>query len=181
MTDITEQKRARELADERYKKELQRRCRVDLDFMAYLVFNVTKGTVVDHDPHGFPVPTIVPGQPATEFVERVLPTVVDFSKRQEFADMLKLDNLRKSYDAGNTILSIDYRRYSRNGKYVMWARSTLQLIKDPQSDDLTAFLYTYDINETKMMQEIINAAVHYDYDMIAYINLAAETAKLYAQ
>ena len=32
-----------------------------------------------------------------------------------------------------------------------------------------------------MMQEIINAAVHYDYDMIAYINLAAETAKLYAQ
>jgi len=181
MTDITEQKRARELADERYKKELQRRCRVDLDFMAYLVFNVTKGTVVDHDPHGFPVPTIVPGQPATEFVERVLPTVVDFSKRQEFADLLKLDNLRKSYDAGITLLSIDYRRYSRNGKYIMLARSTIQLMKDPQSDDLTAFLYTYDINETKMMKEIINAAVHYDYDMIAYINLAAETAKLYAQ
>ncbi|NLH45590.1 MAG: response regulator [Acholeplasmataceae bacterium] len=181
MTDITEQKRARELADERYKKELQRRCRVDLDFMAYLVFNVTKGTVVDHDPHGFPVPTIVPGQPATEFVERVLPTVVDFGKRQEFADLLKLDNLSKSYDAGITLLSIDYRRYSRNGKYIMWARSTIQLMKDPQNDDLTAFLYTYDINETKMMQEIINAAVHYDYDMIAYINLAAETAKLYAQ
>lgn len=181
MTDTTEQKRARELADERYKKELQRRCRVDLDFMAYLVFNVTKGTVVDHDPHGFPVPTIVPGQPATEFIERVLPTVVDFGKRQEFADMLKLDNLSKSYDAGITIKSIDYRRYSRNGKYIMWVRSTVQLMKDPQSDDLTAFLYAYDINETKMMQEIINAAVHYDYDMIAYINLAAETAKLYAQ
>ena len=136
---------------------------------------------MDHDPHGFPVPTIVPGQPATEFVERVLPTVVDFGKRQEFADLLKLDNLSKSYDAGITLLSIDYRRYSRNGKYIMWARSTIQLMKDPQNDDLTAFLYTYDINETKMMQEIINAAVHYDYDMIAYINLAAETAKLYAQ
>lgn len=181
MTDITEQKHARELADERYKKELQRRCRVDLDFMAYLFFNVTKGTVMDHDPHGFPVPTIVPGQPVTEFIERVLPTVVDFAKRQEFANLLKLDNLRKSYAAGITLLSIDYRRYSRNGKYIMWARSTIQLMKDPQSDDLTAFLYTYDINETKMMQEIINAAVHYDYDMIAYINLAAETAKLYAQ
>lgn len=181
MTDTTEEKRARELADERYKKELQRRCRVDLDFMAYLVFNVTKGTVVDHDPHGFPVPTIVPGQPVTEFTERVLPTVVDLSKRCEFADMLKPDNLCKSYDSGITIKSIDYRRYSRNGKYIMWARSTIQLMKDPQSGDLTGFLYTYDINETKMMQEIINAAVHYDYDMIAYINLSTETTKLYAQ
>ncbi|MDD4721778.1 MAG: response regulator [Acidaminococcaceae bacterium] len=181
MTDTTEQKRARELADARYKKELQRRCRVDLDFMAYLIFNVTTGMVVEHDPHGFPVPTLVPGQPATDFSERVLPTVVDFGKRCEFADMLKLDNLKKSYDAGITLRSIDYRRYSRNGKYIMWARSTIQLMKDPHSGDLTGFLYTYDINETKMMQEIISAAVHYDYDMIAYINLSTETTKLYAQ
>jgi len=181
MNDVTEQKYARELADERYKKELQRRSRVDLDFMAYLIFNITKGTVVEHDPHGFPVPTIVPGQPATEFTERVLPTVVDSSKRREFADMLQLENLKKAYYAGKTVQSIEYRRYSRNGKYIMWARSTIQLLKDPQSGDLTGFLYTYDINEKKMMQEIINAAVHYDYDIIAYINLSTETTKLYAQ
>lgn len=181
LTDTTEQKRARMLADERYQKELQRRCRVDLDFMAYLVFNVTKGTIVEHDPHGFPVPTLLAGQPLAEFSERVLPTVVDFVKRHEFSDMLKLENLQKSYDSGITLLSIDYRRYSRNGKYVMWARSTLQLIKDPQSGDLTGFLYTYDINERKVMQEIINAAVRYDYDMIAYLNLSTKTTKLYAQ
>ena len=181
MTDNTEQKRARELADERYKQEIQRRCRVDLDFMAYLVFNITKGTVVEHDPHGFPVPTLIPGQSVTEFSERVLPTVVDFAKRHEFADMLKLDNLHKSYDAGITLLSIDYRRYSRNGTYIMWARSTIQIIKDPQTNDLTGFLYTYDINEKRMMQEIIKAAFHYDYEMIAYINLSTKTAKLYAQ
>lgn len=181
MTDNTEQKRARELADERYKKEFQRRCRVDLDFMAYLVFNVTKGTIVEHDPHGFPVPTLAPGQKAEDFSERVLPTVVDFVQRHEFADMLKLDNLQKSFDAGISLLSIDYRRYSRDSKYIMWARSTIQLIKDPQSGDLTGFLYTYDINEKKMMEEIINAAFQYDYDMIGYINLSTRTARLYAQ
>ena len=181
MTDITEEKHARELAKERYEHELQRRYRVDLDFMAYLVINVTKGTVLEHDPHGFPVPTISPGQPASEFVERVLPTVIDFEKRREFVDMMSLENLRKAYDEGKTLLVIDYRRYSRNEKYIMWARSTIQLMLDPASNDLMGFLYTYDINESKMMQDIINASVYRDYNMIAYLNVYTETAKLYAQ
>ena len=63
--------------------------------MAYLVINVTKGTVIEHDPHGFPVPTIYPGQPETEFIERVLPTVIDYEKRKEFSDMLRVENLRQ--------------------------------------------------------------------------------------
>lgn len=181
MNDITEEIHARELAKERYEKELQRRYRVDLDFMAYLVINVTTGTVMEHDPHGFPVPTISPGQPASEFVERVLPTVIDFEQRQEFAKMLSLENLRRAFDEGRTVLTIDYRRYARNERYIMWARSTIQLMCDPQTDNLMAFLYTYDINENKMMQEIINTSVYYDYNMIAYINLYTGTAKLYAQ
>lgn len=181
MDDITEQKIARQLADERYQRELERRSRVNLDFMAYLLINVTKGIVVEHDPHGFPVPTIAPGQPASEFVERVLPTVIDFDKRQEFANMLSLDNLIKSYENGKHMLTIDYRRYARDEKIIMWARSTIQLMKDPQTEEITAFLYTYDINENKMMQEVIRAAVHYDYDMLAHLNLFSETYKCYAQ
>ena len=179
MTDITEEKHARELAEERYQKELRRRYRVDMDFMAYLVINVTKGTVIEHDPHGFPVPTIYPGQPETEFIERVLPTVIDYEKRKEFSDMLRVENLRQAFAEGKNVLSIDYRRYSRNMKNIMWARSTIQLMEDPQSKDLIAFLYTYDINENKMMQEVISRAVNYDYNMIAYINLFSQTAKLY--
>lgn len=179
MTDITEEKRARQLAEERYQKELRRRYRVDMDFMAYLVINVTTGAVIEHDPHGFPVPTIYPGQPETEFIERVLPTVIDYEKRKEFTEMLGLDNLRRSFQEGKTVLSIDYRRYARNMKDIMWARSTIQLMEDPQSKDLIAFLYTYDINENKMMQEVITKAVNYDYNMIAYINLFSETAKMY--
>ncbi|MEG1913581.1 MAG: response regulator [Acidaminococcaceae bacterium] len=181
MDDITEQKRARKLADERYQRELERRSRVNLDFMAYLLINVTKGIVVEHDPHGFPVPTIAPGQPANDFVERVLPTVIDFDKRQDFAAMLSLDNLIKAYESGQNTLTIDYRRYARDEKIIMWARSTIQLMKDPQTEEITAFLYTYDINENKMMQEVIRAAVHYDYDMLAHLNLFSETYKCYAQ
>ena len=179
MTDITEEKRARKLAEERYQKELQRRYRVDMDFMAYLVINVTAGTVIEHDPHGFPVPTINPGQPETEFIERVLPTVIDYEKRKEFSEMLGLDNLKKSFREGKTVLSIDYRRYSRNMKNIMWARSTIQLMEDPQSNDLIAFLYTYDINETKMLQEVITKTINYDYNMIAHINVFSQTAIMY--
>ena len=179
--DITEQKKAYELAEKRYQQELQRRSRVNLDFMAYLLMNVTKGTVLEHDPHGFPVPTIAPGHPISDFIERVLPTVIDFDKRREFADMLKLENMRKAYEEGRTFLSIDYRRYSRQDNIIMWARSTIQLMKDPQSGELTAFLYTYDINEMRMIQETMQAAARYDYDILAHINLITETIKCYAQ
>lgn len=179
MNDVTEEKHARQLAEERYQKELRRRYRVDMDFMAYLVFNVTTGSVIEHDPHGFPVPTIYPGQPSSEFVERVLPTVIDYEKRKEFTEIMKLDNLRRAFQEGKTVLSIDYRRYSRNMKNIMWARSTIQLMEDPQSKDLIAFLYTYDINENKMMQEVISKAVNYDYNMIADINLFSRSAKVY--
>ena len=179
--DITEQKKRYELAEKRYQQELQRRSRVNLDFMAYLLMNVTKGTVLEHDPHGFPVPTIAPGNPISDFIEHVLPTVIDFDKRREFADMLNLENMRKAYEEGHTFLSIDYRRYSRQDNIIMWARSTIQLMKDPQSGELTAFLYTYDINEMRMIQETMQAAARYDYDILAHINLITETIKCYAQ
>lgn len=179
--DITEQKKAYELAEKRYQQELQRRSRVNLDFMAYLLMNVTKGTVLEHDPHGFPVPTIAPGHPISDFIEHVLPTVIDFDKRREFAEMLSLENMRKAYEEGNNFLSIDYRRYSRQDNIIMWARSTIQLMKDPQSGELTAFLYTYDINEMRMIQETIQVAARLDYDILAQINLITETIKCYAQ
>lgn len=179
--DITEEKKAFALAEKKYQQELQRRSMVNLDFIAYLLVNVTRGTVLEHDPHGFPVPTIASGQPLSDFVEYVLPTVIDFDKRREFAALISLENMRKSYSEGNTFLSIDYRRYSKNDNTIMWARSTIQLMKDPQSDELTAFLYTYDINEMRMTQEMIKAAVHYDYDILAHINLLTENFKCYAQ
>lgn len=179
--DITEERKAFELAEKKYQQELQRRSRVNLDFIAYLLVNVTRGTVLEHDPHGFPVPTIAPGQPVSDFVEYVLPTVIDFDKRREFAALISLENLRRSYEEGNTFLSIDYRRYSKKDNTIMWARSTIQLMKDPQTDELTAFLYTYDINEMRMTQEMIKAAVYYDYDILAHINLLTEKFKCYAQ
>lgn len=111
--DITEQKKNYLLAEQKYQRELQRRSRVDLDFMAYLLMNVSKGIVVDHDPHGFPVPTIPSGRPISDFVERVLPTVIDFETRQKFAAMLSLEYLQKEFENGNELLYIDYRRYSR--------------------------------------------------------------------
>lgn len=178
--DITEQKKNYLLAEQKYQRELQRRSRVDLDFMAYLLMNVSKGIVVDHDPHGFPVPTIPSGRPISDFVERVLPTVIDFETRQKFAAMLSLEYLQKEFENGNELLYIDYRRYSRKNN-IMWARSTIQMMKDPQTGDLTAFLYTYDIDEVHMMKETISAAVRYDYDVIAHINLFASKFKCYAQ
>lgn len=179
--DITEERKAFELAEKKYQQELQRRSLVNLDFIAYLLVNVSKGTVLEHDPHGFPVPTIAPGQPLSDFVEYVLPTVIDFDKRREFAALISLENMRRSYEEGNTFLSIDYRRYSKKDNTIMWARSTVQLMKDPQTDELTAFLYTYDINEMRMTQEVIKAAVYYDYDILAHINLLTEKFKCYAQ
>ena len=47
------------------------------------------------------------------------------------------------------------------------------------TEDLIAFLYTYDINENKMMQEVISKAINYDYNMIADINLFSRSAKVY--
>lgn len=98
--DITEQKKNYLLAEQKYQRELQRRSRVDLDFMAYLLMNVSKGIVVDHDPHGFPVPTIPSGRPISDFVERVLPTVIDFETRQNLRRCFPWSICRKNLKTG---------------------------------------------------------------------------------
>lgn len=180
LEDITEESKEKQLATERYQKELKRRRRVDLDFMAYLVVDVTRGVVVDHDPHGFPVPVLKPGQRMRDFAERVLPTLIDYEERKQFTDMMQPEYLQKAFEMGNDILKIDCRRYARNQKYIMWTRSVIQLLKNPENDNLMMFLYTYDINEQKMLQEVIDHVVKYDYKAIAYINTYAETIKLLA-
>lgn len=180
LEDVTEESKEKQLATERYQKELKRRRRVDLDFMAYLVVDVTRGVVVDHDPHGFPVPVLKPGQRMRDFADRVLPTLIDYEERKQFTDMMQPEYLQKAFEMGNDILKIDCRRYARNQKYIMWTRSVIQLLKNPENDNLMMFLYTYDINEQKMLQEIIDHVVKYDYKAIAYINTYAETIKLLA-
>lgn len=180
LEDVTEESKEKQLAIERYQRELKRKRRVDLDFMAYLVVDVTKGVVVDHDPHGFPVPVLKPGQKMQDFADRVLPTLIDYEERKQFTHMMDPAYLQKVFDMGQDFLKIDCRRYARNQKYIMWTRSVIQLLKNPENDNLMMFLYTYDINEQKMLEEIIDHVVKYDYKTIAYINTYAETIKLLA-
>ncbi len=170
LVSVDEQK----AAQEKYQFELQRRKAFDDEYMAFLIFNVTKGKVIEHDPHGFPVPTIAPGSPLSDFIEKVLPTCTDAKQRMELERILDRKVELDAYEKGEQ-LSLEYMRYAKNGIDIMWAKTTIHFMKDPNENSIIAFLYTFDVNDKKEMESIINRVTSSHFELLLLVNLDADS------
>ena len=91
---------------------------------------------------------------------------------------LNRERVLKAFEEGDTTYSIDYRRMAKDG-LVLWVNTTVKSYRNPETGDVMSFMYTYDINDDKIKDGIINAVTALEYDYIAYINLNNETYKLY--
>lgn len=68
--------------------------------------------------------------------------------RKAFADMFSRDNILKEYAEGNIEIILEYRR-PVNG-VLSWVMATAHLFEDSQTNDVKAFFYLENINESKI-------------------------------
>lgn len=91
---------------------------------------------------------------------------------------LDRERVLKAFAEGETSYSLDYQRKTHDGA-VIWVNTTVNTYQNPDTKDIMSFMYTYDINENKIKDDIIQAVSTIEHDYIAYIDLKTGYYKLY--
>ena len=64
--------------------------------------------------------------------------------------------------------------YCNDKKQTIWLQWTLRILKNPQTEELTAFLYIEDVTQTRILSEMIETVIEHDYDYVEAADLATQ-------
>lgn len=84
--------------------------------------------------------------------------VPDPGQRRQFIEKFSHAGMLKIYASGGREINLEYRRYTGNG--LIWVHTRVAMLPDPDSGDILAFFYTRDIDEEKILQEVMSNGVY---------------------
>lgn len=111
-------------------------------------------------------------------VEQLAVTGLTTQQQNNIRYMLNRERVLKAFADGETTFCFEYQRKAHNGS-VIWVNTTVKIYQNPETKDIMSFLYTYDINEEKLKDGIIQAVCELEYDYIAYVDLKNNSYKMY--
>lgn len=163
--DITEHVRARE----RYKSEMQALVESQGNsLLSKFRTNLTRNTV-DHYTGYRERAGRQGGETFTSIINSTTEICVNPADAERIRDEYLPEKLLKKYRRGETAWSLEYQIRTGDGE-IVWVRTALRAYRDPASGDIVAFCYTYDINESKMVQLALHAVVDKNYKVVAIAN-----------
>ena len=102
--------------------------------------------------------------------ERMVDTASVEEQGQLIHEMLNRSGLMKAYTEGNTEGTIEYKRNQKNGGY-LWSSMKYNLCIDPDSNDVIFFVYTYDITQRVLENNMLNVLGSTEYEILGSIDI----------
>lgn len=91
--------------------------------------------------------------------------------------VISYDQLMKHYEAGNTKVSVEYRRCMSSGDY-RWFQATAVLMEGVEAGIVNAFIYSHDINEQMKIRMARERILDNEVDDITIVDIAKKTANV---
>ena len=85
--------------------------------------------------------------------------------------------LLDAYARGNSTMT--FERNCRIGGMCRWLAVRVDITANPVTDDVEANMYSFDIDDQKSMEQIMDTVIRREYLMILRINLNADTARIF--
>jgi PAS domain S-box-containing protein len=114
-----------------------------------------------------------------ELLKTLLPAIPRERDREAYLRAFSREALSEAFRAGRRTVSLDWCRRLREGR-VIWVRSTMNLVPRPGSGDIIAFETVEDINRSKIVGMVAQDILLRQYDFIAGIDAAGNTASTLA-
>ena len=99
--------------------------------------------------------------------------LADQSARRFYRQHINCASLIADFRAGRTSYSLDLR-YLQTGGGSFWVNGNLQMMENPNSGDIEAVAYSYDISDRKREEAVIQKITNEEYDFIAIIDPASD-------
>ncbi|MEG0179924.1 MAG: histidine kinase dimerization/phospho-acceptor domain-containing protein, partial [Oscillospiraceae bacterium] len=173
--DVTKEKEA----EKRYIDELSYREAMQKATMASINVNLTQNIILDYKSIFDEVTkNMSAAKTVQDYFNQVYKELVP-NEVQQCAAVFNRDELIKRFANGETTLSMELTRNIKGRRY--WTIMTAHMMKQMETNEIVAFLYSTNITNEKTMQNIMNAIVKSDYDFLVVIDAKRNTAVRYSE
>lgn len=109
------------------------------------------------------------GAPYEEGVENLAMAAVRPEQQEEIRYLLNRERVQEAYANGENSYEIIYLRRG-NDRTVFWAHTVVKTYQEPDSGDLMSFMYTFNIDQQKITESIINRVVDTNFEYLTLFN-----------
>ncbi|MEG2003342.1 MAG: histidine kinase dimerization/phospho-acceptor domain-containing protein, partial [Clostridia bacterium] len=174
--DITE----RIHLEERYNEEMEWRKVHNKDVIGSFKMNLTKNTCEDGQSENKLILSFQGDGTVDGFFKLEYETHVDANELQEYKKIFNRKSLLKSYRDGKAVVTSEsYVDFGCNKTF--WANIELDMIQNPKSGDIEAYIYATDINQKKMASALVDSVVNMDYDYLALLDTISGDYTIFAK
>ncbi|MEG2441354.1 MAG: ATP-binding protein [Acetivibrio sp.] len=174
--DVTREKEA----EKRYRDELSYREAMQKATMASINVNLTKNKILDFKSN-FPeiVANMKSAVTVQEYFDQVYTELATEEMQKQCAAVFNRDALLQYFENGETTLSLELTRKIGECRY--WTIMTAHMMKQPEDQEIVAFLYSTNITNERTMQNVMSAIVKTDYDFLVVVDAMKNSATRYSE
>ena len=177
-------------AQQAFSQEKLRMQSLQRDMLSVACFNVTADRILDHTSsstlndsgiYGAAIfdeasaldPQITAQRPETlGLLLCTAEQIPNEKQRHEFLRLFSHCGMLHFYDEGLRDRTIEFRRRT-SGRGIIWISMRIVLLPDPESRDILAFLYTYDINDRVIYRKMAEKILSSNYESLAYFDISS--------
>ena len=162
---------------ERYTRQSQQIRKFTRDAVASAHLDLTRNTCV-------PGPSLYPGLlaeldgTADALFERMKSRAVTPEQAERFGEKMNRAALTAAYERGVSQMSLDRCCWINGAK--RWLTLWIEMTRNPATGDLEASIYSFDIDDRKALEQIMDTLLHREYRMLLRIDLTADTARVFS-
>lgn len=174
-TSVVCTQRHREM--ERYERQNQRIQSLLPNAVASAQINLTKNTCI---PGPSRYPELVAGMDGTAdaMFQRMKSRAVTAEQAEAFGDRINRQAMLNAYERGTSLLAFD-RNCWVNG-VCRWLTVRADITRNPTTGDVEANIYSFDIDDQKSMEQIMDTVIRREYLMILRIDLEGDAARVFS-
>ena len=107
-------------------------------------------------------------------IDNILKIILNQEDQERFKEHFNRSALLIAYSHGIRNDSLRYRRRAEDGTY-LWVKTVVNMVENPESNDIEAVLFSEDVSDQVLDEEIIRKSTDSGFDYIARLNVPQKT------
>ncbi|MDD3193888.1 MAG: PAS domain-containing protein [Oscillospiraceae bacterium] len=140
--------------------------------LGYVIADLTEDRIVSHKRIRRNSFIATDGTTVAASVEKSALSIVDEKVRRDFIKAHDREALMDYYERGGTVREFEFRRRLTDGT-VCWVKNTIDILRDPVTEDIMLYEYCYDIDAKRKDKLAIDSLVDEEIDYISLINVSS--------
>jgi two-component system sensor histidine kinase/response regulator len=181
LTDLTAEKRAEEELErahrtqqEQYRSSLQALLFANPQSLCTVRLNLSRNKCEEWYGTSKYVIHTIKAETAEGVIENISRIIVSEKDREKFRRHFGRSALLDAYRNGQRSETVQYRRTVEDGSFI-WVKTVVNMVQDPDTQEIEAVLFSEDVNDQVLNEEIIQKSSDAGYDYIATLYLPDQT------